>query len=355
MNFRAILLWVHLILGLTGFVIIAVLGVTGAYITFAPVLGRWLNPVPRVGGAVARGDPVRLVAAAESAFFPVTATSLSYGAPGEAASIELEDRTTVFVDPASARVVGSRPRPVISLANVSWAMRRLHVQLLLPRGGQLLVTLVTLEALLLTLTGLWLWWRKKHWKLWPWRGSLFRMSWDLHSATGIWFAVPVAVMALTGILLFWPAPLSRLAGVPLSPWLDAPASVIPPEGPSVRVPLARVMAVADSVRPGEPADAVAIPSGPLGSFGVWKGSASIYVDRYSGALIAVREDQPPNAADRALVAVEYAHTGELWGVPGQAIMTIGSLALAVMAMTGAVLGWKRLQILAGRRQREPGD
>lgn len=123
----------------------------------------------------------------------------------------------------------------------------------------------------------------------------------------------------------------------------------------MRVPLARVMAVADSVRPGEPADAVAIPSGPLGSFGVWKGSASIYVDRYSGALIAVREDQPPNAADRALVAVEYAHTGALWGVPGQAIMTIGSLALAVMAMTGAVLGWKRLQILAGRRQREPGD
>lgn len=355
MSVRAFLLWVHLILGLTGFVIIAILGVTGAYITIEPLLERWSHPVPVVGTAAVRGDPVRLVAVAESAFAPAAAMSLSYGRPGEAAAIELDDRTIVFVDPASARVVGSRPRPVVSLANLSWAMRRLHEQLLLPRGGRLLVTLVTLEALLLALTGLWLWWRKRHWRPWPWRGSLFRVSWDLHSATGVWFSVPVAVMAATGVLMFWPAPLGRLTGVPLSPWVDAPASVLPAEGTAGRVPLARVMAVADSVRPGVPADAVAIPSGPVGSFGVRKGNASIYVDRYSGAVIAVREDQPRNAADRALAAVELAHTGELWGVTGQVVMTIGSLALAVMAVTGAVLGWKRLQILGGRRPREPGD
>jgi hypothetical protein len=30
-------------------------------------------------------------------------------------------------------------------------------------------------------------------------------------------------------------------------------------------------------------------------------------------------------------------------------MTLGSLMLAVMTVTGAVLGWKRLLILAGRR------
>jgi len=47
--------------------------------------------------------------------------------------------------------------------------------------------------------------------------------------------------------------------------------------------------------------------------------------------------------------VEKLHTGELLAVPGRAIMTLGSLMLAVMTITGVVLGWKRLLILVGAR------
>jgi uncharacterized iron-regulated membrane protein len=39
----------------------------------------------------------------------------------------------------------------------------------------------------------------------------------------------------------------------------------------------------------------------------------------------------------------------LLGIPGRAIMTLGSLMLAVMTVTGVVLGWKRFVILVGNR------
>jgi uncharacterized iron-regulated membrane protein len=52
--------------------------------------------------------------------------------------------------------------------------------------------------------------------------------------------------------------------------------------------------------------------------------------------------------------VDGLHTGELLGVPGRAIMTLGCLTLVVGAVTGVVLGYKRLLILAGKRA-ESGD
>lgn len=351
MSFRGFLMWVHLILGLTGSVIIVILGVTGAYITIQPVLVRWVNPVPAVAPAP-RLDPGRMVAAAEARFPGERAMRLDYRQPDEAAVVTLRSRTAVFVDPSTAEVLGSRPRRAISLQNLNAVMRGLHVQLLLPRGGQLLVTLVTAEALLLVFTGIWLWWRKKAWRFGPLRGSWFRVSWDLHSASGIWFAVPVAVMALTGVLIFWPAPLARLTGTPLTPWRFDPSSQVPAAGDRPPIPLSRVLAVADSLLPGVAVDWLAIPSGPAGSFGVRKGTETVFVDQYSGALIERRTDQEPTRADRALHASEGAHSGELFGPAGQVVMTLGSLMLAIMAITGLVLGWKRLQILAGRRPRD---
>jgi uncharacterized iron-regulated membrane protein len=65
-------------------------------------------------------------------------------------------------------------------------------------------------------------------------------------------------------------------------------------------------------------------------------------------VIEVRPDRSLTAADHAYEAVEELHSGALLGVPGIAIMTLGSLMLAVMTITGVVLGWKRLLILAGK-------
>jgi uncharacterized iron-regulated membrane protein len=94
---------------------------------------------------------------------------------------------------------------------------------------------------------------------------------------------------------------------------------------------------------------VSIPTGPGATYAVRKGRETVFVDQYTGSLIAIRPERAPTAGDDAIETVELLHTGELFGVPGRVVMTLGSLMLAVMTVTGAVLGIKRCMILAGAR------
>jgi uncharacterized iron-regulated membrane protein len=94
---------------------------------------------------------------------------------------------------------------------------------------------------------------------------------------------------------------------------------------------------------------VVIPQRPAGAYAVSRAGRTAYIDQFRGAVIEVRPDRAFTAGDSANQAVEDLHTGELLGVPGRAVMTLGSLMLAVMTATGVVLGWKRLKILFGAR------
>src|SRR5688572_12307540 len=158
MTFRGFLMWVHLILGLTGALVIAFLSVTAVYITFEDPLHHWLNPVPRVAGTRGSLDVSRIVAEVERQVAPRRVASLGVHAAGRAVEIRLRDRTVVFVNPADASIVSIREARFASLENLNAVVRGLHVNLLMGRLGALIVTGATAEALLLALTGLWLWW-----------------------------------------------------------------------------------------------------------------------------------------------------------------------------------------------------
>ena len=351
MTFRGFLMWVHLVLGLTGAVVIAIVSVTAVYITFEDPLHRWLNPVPRAAESSRGIDVPRMVAEVERQFAPRRVVSLNVSEPGRAAEIRLRDRTAVFVNPGDGSVMGVREARYASLENLTAVVRRLHIDLIMGPRGALIVTAATAEALLLALTGIWLWWRKKRWQFRRWRGSAFLVSWDLHNATGIWFALPAMVLAVTGILIFWPAPMFRITG-PWTPWQAPPGSSASVPG-AMPVNIDRVLSVADSIRPGQLFTRLEIPEGERGAYAVTKGSSTIYVDQRSGGLIEVRDPRPETGGDRAYRIVEELHTGELLGIPGRTVMTLGSLMLAIMTITGVVLGWKRLVILAsGRPQTE---
>lgn len=349
MTFRGFLMWVHLVLGLTGAVVIAIASVTGAYITFQDPLKRWLTPVPRVGEFAGTPDLAAIVAVVESRVAPRRVVSVEPGAGGEATVVSVRGRTKVFVNPADQTIVGVREARFASLENLTAVMRGLHTSLLSGRKGKLLVTAATAEALILVLTGLWLWWRKKHWQFRAWRGSAFRVSWDLHSASGIWFLVPALSMIITGLLIAVPSPIYRLAGVAPAPWPGVPGSAVDSALPPIAV--TRVLSVADSVVPGQAIVRLTIPSAPAGAYAVEKTRETVFIDQFSGAVLERRPLRVPTAGDKAYRVVDELHTGKLLGVPGQALMTLGSLMLVVMTVTGVILGWKRLLILA-RRARE---
>lgn len=343
MKFRSLLMWVHLVLGLTAAAILAVVAATGAYITFQDPLTRWLNPVPLVSRSSRAVDVAQIVQRVEERFAPRRIASVEVR-EAEATIVRLQDRTAVFVHPDSATIIAFRRGRFASLENLTAVMRGLHTHLLLGTKGRAIVTIATLEALLLALTGFWLWWRKKQWKFRPWRGSIFRISWDLHNATGIWFVAPVLGMVVTGLMLAMPGPVYRQAGALPAPWIDPPGSTVPALSVAP-LSVARVLAVADSARPGESTIRLSIPMGPRGAFAVARRNETVYVDQFSGAVISIQPDRSPTAGDHAIEAVEQLHTGVMLGIPGVVVMTLGSVMLAVMTITGALLGIKRLLIL----------
>lgn len=346
MTFRGFLMWVHLVLGLTGALFLVIVGATGAYITFQKPLERWLNPVPAIPEFTGHADLAAIVRVVEDSF-PSRRVANVDVRTHEATVVRLRDRSTVFVDPRQAAIIGSRPMRFASLENLTAVMRRLHISLLMGPKGRFLVTAATAEALLLALTGLWLWWRKKGWRFGKLRGSIFRISWDLHNATGLWFLIPVVVMAITGILLELPQPVYRMAGPP-APFHGPPPGSMRGDSTQQPVILAVALGAADNALPAQPTRQLTIPAGPQGAYAIEKQQATVFVDQYSGAVLGVRPRRVPSAGDSTFLAVHDLHTGELLGPIGQGIMTLGSLALVLMTLTGVVLGWKRLLILVGK-------
>ena len=341
-------MWIHLALGVTGAVILAIVSVTGAYLTFREPLTRWLNPIPQVAPFDGRLDVQLIVSRVEAEYAPRRVLNVEVRTSDKAIVARLRDRSVVFVDPSDNTIVGYRAGRFASLENLNEVMSRLHISLVLGPKGRIVVMIATAEALFLALTGLWLWWRKKHWRFTTLRGSWFRVSWDLHNATGIWFLLPVLAMVVSGLLMGLPAPIYRFAGADPAPWPDPPRTVSSASGAHAPVTLAFVLQVADSVRPGEPTRSVFIPAAGTGAYAVGKSRETVYVDQFTGDVIEVRRYREPTAGDHAFDVVKHVHTGRLFGIPGLAIMTLGCLMLATMTVTGVVLGWKRLVILAGR-------
>ena len=108
LTMRAVLMWVHLVLGLTAAVILAIVAMTGVYIAFQDPLTRWLNPVPVVSRSPRPVDVGRIAARVEQDFGSRRITSVDVR-DSQATVVRLEDRTTVYVHPDSATILAARP------------------------------------------------------------------------------------------------------------------------------------------------------------------------------------------------------------------------------------------------------
>lgn len=114
---------------------------------------------------------------------------------------DLERERVAYLDPPTARVLGiNNPR-----TNFTGTIRRLHRDLLAPTwSGRQIVGWIGVGLLVLTLTGVWLWWpRGKFVNGLRWQRSP-RTSLNLHYSGGFWIALPLAIVAITGIYLAFP-------------------------------------------------------------------------------------------------------------------------------------------------------
>lgn len=249
-------------------------------------------------------------------------------------------RTTIFLDPADARVIDRTTD-----GGILQVLHVLHGSLMVPGLGRQIVGWIGVAMLLSSLTGLWIWW--------PTVGSFVRgLRWrrhrnldsNLHHQLGFWIALPLAVLSLTGAWISFPMFFGSLVGEGggrgRGPDRAALFRARPLEQPET--PLAAALAAAAGeaegrvVRIGWPTDLkpdwtveVAMPGGP----------ATVTVKDAGGAaaLEPAGEGRPRAGTARLMRRI---HDGNGMGIVWQVIIFVGGIIPAILAVTGIIMWWR---------------
>src|SRR6188768_2142387 len=371
--YRTLWRW-HFYAGLFVIPFVLVLSMSGAVFLFKPQIERWeeraFQQLP-AAGAVAPSEQV----AAALAALP-GATLHSYRLPqqtGDAAMVHLaladqHSMRDVFVSP-QGKVLGSLDPD----ARVAEVVRRIHGQLLLGTRGSWLVELAASWAIVMVITGLYLWWprgRGTAGVLWPRRRSLLR---DLHAVTGFWVASFVLVLLITGLPWagVWGSAFSALRTQMgwvqgTSDWSigGTPASAVDQHSGHEHsamhgahahgvdlsaldrfVPLAARENLAFPVlvlAPGAPQfDSAPSPNWIIKSDAQNRPlRQTIELDADSGSVISRQRFADQHPVDRVVGYGIAWHEGQLFGWINQLVGVCTALALATMSVTGFLM-WRR--------------
>ena len=338
-----LLLLFHRWVALTTGVIIVVLAVTGSLITVQLPLDRLLRPA-LWHASVGQALPLDTLVARVHVALPDASVSwivLPTG-PGRATLLGTHADQQVWMDGVSGTVNGIRTGAELRRSPTA-IVRMLHGSLGVPKAGHPLVLVGTITTLLLSLSGLWLWWPDKLWRIRG--GSWKRVVFDLHHLLGITGLAVFVVMAATGVILG-----ARLVNRFADRGTAGPAPARQPAVAEGTQP-ASLDAIARAARgavpgndirlvsiPRDPAQPVVLTLRPPGGR-MEQPPSRVTVDRYRAAVLHVQAPGDYPSADRIGTWLFALHTGEFGGLPAVTIWAVASLALAVNAVTGLLMWW----------------
>ncbi len=290
----------------------------------------------------------------------------------------------VFVEPCTGVVRGALP--------VRWQLMNvisaLHGELLLGEVGDWIVELAASWAMVLLVTGLYLWWPTPGDRLlgtlMPRLNANGRVFWrDLHAVPAAWNALAVAFLILSGLPWagFWGGQLARLGTVShltaptpnftAAPTIDAAASADPhaahraaaggddtsipwairhdaaPQGGPARIGVAEAEAAARAHGVLGPGLRLIYPDGPGA---VWHlsyvpggatGQRTLYLDPVDGRVL---DDIGYDRYSPLGKAVEWGveiHLGRQFGLANQLLCVLVCLLTVLTVVSGTVMWWKR--------------
>ena len=370
--YRTIWRW-HFYAGLFVIPFILSLSLTGAAYLFKPQLDRWEESDWRglsVQGAV---DADAQVAAALAAF---PGAAFHYyripEAPGDAAVVHVAlpggTMRDVAISP-QGRVIGAAdPDQRIS----AW-LSRIHGTLLIGRAGRLLVELAASWAIVMILTGLYLWWPRGRGAagiVWP-RLSLGGRAAlrDLHAVTGFWVSGLALVLLFTALPwtevwasgfrtvraeMGWVTRVQDWKGG-ADPHAAHDHSAMAASAPTGPAPSASLQYIVLRARgEGMPAPAIVQPPGAPNDFGPPNGNVwtlttltqnrpqvrKVSYDPETSIEVGRSGFADKHAIDRAVGFGIAWHEGQLFGLANQLIGVATALALFTLAISGFLM-WRR--------------
>lgn len=321
----------HAWIGLGLCLLLALIALTGAALVFEPQLRDIGRPSPRAPPAE---DLPRIVTAAEARFGPDAFSSIVFASPDAAWSeVRLKDGEHAWVDHRlEVRPFGLGDRIA------EWVFD-LHHQLLLDDRGEIVVGTAGLVGLVMALSGIVLWWparRSFSAAIVPKRKG--RAGWlGAHRDLAIMVAPMAMLSMLTGASMALPD-LSR-------PVFAAPAPRAPQSDPIGRgnTDWGAGLAAAQARFPGA-VIRMAVAPGKVGrpasvrlrQAGEWhaNGRTIVFLDPPSGRVLGVYDAQAQNRGARTFNAFWPLHAARVGGVGWKVLICLGGLGLAGLSLYG---------------------
>lgn len=352
---RRLWLNVHLWIGVGLAALLIPISISGALLVWHDEIDARINPhrYAVTGTQAALPPTVYLARAAEAVAknsVGLRATAVRYPEPGWPVRVMTRTQgretgarpqiVTVFLDPPTATVLDAME----FRSSFFGFLHVFHENLTIPEfSGRQIVGWAGVGMLIMSLTGLWLWWprggellRALRWK----RSTRFTLN--LHHLLGFWISIPLAAVSLTGIYLAFPQTAR-----------DAMSSVTtmnqqPPRGgqtvQSTSLTADRALEVALKAAPGARPVALFLPMQQRGEPALnWRvqmaerGEAlNITVDDRSGLSTITRQQPGDRAAAWIRWIHEGSHSGPIWAV----IVFLTGIFPSVFAVTGIIM-WLR--------------
>ena len=358
--FKKTLFQLHWFFGITAGLVLALMGITGATVSFQDEILDWLNPtVLKVqkldSGVLPPAELVRKVEATEGKQVAMiwggidtdSASRIFFTPPPGERRGQLR-----YVDPYTGDYQGD-----VSGLGFFNLMLQLHRFLAIGDTGRQITGACTLMLLFFCLSGLYLRWPRKalNWRAWltlDWAKKGRSFNWDLHAVAGTWCLIFYLLAALTGLSwsyewynkglqkLFSDSPNSEqrkggrggppsAGGAPLVADYDAMwASIQKAAGPdlsqfNIRMPPAG----------GMPATVYYL----LKTSPHERALNQITLDPATGVVKRVDRYDEKSYKAQLLTSIYALHTGSYWGITGRVLVTVASLTMPLFFITGWLL------------------
>ena len=221
--YRTIWRW-HFYAGIFCIPFVMVLALTGAIYLFKPYYEHWQeSPLHQL---VVSGERLSANQQIQAAIDAIPGGKfLSYRLPQAAdeavlVNVQAQESWQVFVNPYTGAMVGKKESSV-QLMNI---VKTIHGELLIGNIGSILVELAACWAIVLIVTGLYLWWPRNAngmaGIIYPRLRDGSRTFWrDIHAVTGIWISALALFLLVTGLpwATVWGAALKEVRSFELAP------------------------------------------------------------------------------------------------------------------------------------------
>jgi uncharacterized iron-regulated membrane protein len=343
---RSVIVRLHMLGAFAAAIFVVVLGLTGSIMAFEDEIDHVTHP--RLFSVTPAGTPKRLTELSASVL--ATHPGKRIDGYGMGVSPDLSffvsiGGAAVFVNQYTGEILGERSGP-------TWLsqVHQLHLRLLAGERGKTIVSWAGVLTLLLTISGVYLWWPVKRLSV-NWAAGGRRRWFDLHNTTGVFGFVFLFTLALTGSIIGFESVTSPMFYRLTHSRPYAFAVPITPKPGVQMVTPDDAVAEARIAMPGAAPIAVSAPN-PKSAYRVAMrfpedrtpgGRTRVFVDPYTAAVVLAESSRTTGAGTRVINLNRAIHTGDVFGVPSKIVMSLTSIGAVAQVISGLAMTIRKLR------------